>query len=129
MKRLNNPGYGFQNSRVVDQYIYNYLMTDEQRAQCQRSPHTDNLLIIASDSYHEVVRGMCAYVFEDACKGPHVKSEDRGKLTAYCERYLETVDDAARPLPPRSVADRLQEAKEAVVPPLPGIGAREADAR
>ena len=129
-KRLNNSSYNFNNSKVVDQFIYDYLMTDEQRAACRRAPYIDNTLITASDSYSEAIRGMCAWVFDDASKYAPAMPESRDKMLAYCEKHLQTVDEQGKPQQPRSsVVGRLQEAKDAVAPPQPGSGARVADAR
>ena len=125
MKRLNNSSYNFNNSKVVDQFIYNYLMTDEQRAACHRSPYTGNTFISASNSYTEAIRGMCAWVFDDASKYAPAAPESRDKMLAYCERHLQTVDDQGKPRQPRSsVMGRLQEAKGAVAPAQPGSGAK-----
>lgn len=130
VKRLNNPSYSLENSRVVDQFIYHYLMTDEQRAACRYSPYNDNSFITASDSYSEAIRGMCAWVFDDASKYAPAMPESRDKMLAYCEKHLQTVDDRGKPQQPRSsVVGRLQEAKDTVTPPQPGSSARVADAR
>lgn len=64
IKRLNSRNY-LNKSLVVDRYIYNYIMTAMQRAECERGLSLNKRDFIASSSdYKEVIEKMCIWVHE-----------------------------------------------------------------
>ena len=91
IKRTNNPDYNFANSKAVDGYIYEYIMTPEQQAMCRRTPYIPkwNELIIATDDKPEAIKTMCEYVYEHGYPaGLGDKDAERGKRLKYCDDFL-----------------------------------------
>ena len=91
IRRTNNPDYSFANSKVVDGYIYKYIMTPEQQAMCGRTPHlsVSDELIIATNNKNEAIKTMCEYVYEHTyCKQLGDKNAERGRLLKYCDDFL-----------------------------------------
>lgn len=91
IRRTRNPNYDLWTQKVVDSYIYAYLMTPGQRALCQRKPHEYNLkdCIAASNDYSEVVQKMCEWVYEhEYSLQLGGKEERREELLQYYKKYL-----------------------------------------
>lgn len=64
IKRLNSDRYSSMNGYVVDQYVYNYIMDDEQRSKCKRSIKLEKELIAAGDNLKEVLEATCKHFLE-----------------------------------------------------------------
>ena len=116
IKRTNYPDYSFANSKVVDGYIYEYIMTPEQQAMCGRTPSIFSWkdFITATDDYAEAIKTMCEWVYEHEYQGDlGDKEAERGRLLKYCDDFL--AGKQAAPItekhePPaakRKVADRV----------------------
>ena len=91
IRRMKNRDYNYLTAKVVDGYIYTYLMSPEQQAMCGRKPelHASDKLITASDDYAEAITKMCETVYdEEFCKHPGGKEAERGRLLKYCGDYL-----------------------------------------
>lgn len=87
IKRLNNRNYR-DNSLVIDRYIYNYIMTEEQRCRCLRSVSLNEREFIASgDNLKEVIETMCIWVYEYDNK----INESDEKLKDYYKKYLKKI--------------------------------------
>ena len=99
IKRTNNPDYSFANSKAVDGYIYEYIMTPEQQAMCGRTPTIFgwNEQITATDDLSEAIRAMCEHVYESVYPDSlGDKDAERGRLLQYCDNYLA----GQKPAPP-----------------------------
>ena len=67
IKRANNRNYGYSNSYVTDRYIYNYIMTDEERAKIDRTISTNEREFVTSgDDLTEVLTTMIEWVLNDS---------------------------------------------------------------
>ena len=95
IRRTHNPSYGFYNSKAVDGFIYNYIMTPEQQAQCENIPVIFgwNKFISASDNFAEVIKNMCEWVYEHEYTGDlGDKNEMRDSLLKYCREYVAEIN-------------------------------------
>ena len=91
IKRTNNSDYSFANSKVVDGYIYKYIMTPEQQAMCGRTPSIFGWkdFITSTDDYAQAIKTMCEWVYEDEYQGDlGDKESERGRLLKYCDDFL-----------------------------------------
>lgn len=84
IRRLNNGKYNSMNGYVVDQYIYNYIMDDEQRSKCNRSISLENNLIAAGDDLKEVLEITCKHILKNS---RNAKTENPD----YYKDYLKTI--------------------------------------
>ena len=91
IQRLNGNNYSFANSLAVDSYIYQYIMTPEQQARCNRKPEIPSYdtFIVATDDKAEAIRAMCEYVYEHTYPAQlGDKDAERGRLLKYCDDFL-----------------------------------------
>lgn len=88
IKRLNSRSYNTLDGYVIDRYIYNYIMTEEQRNKCSRSVSlNENDFITSGDNYKEVIEKMCIWVYEY-----NNKKEDMDEdLRDYYKSYLNKI--------------------------------------
>lgn len=110
IRRTSRSDYGFDTAKVVDSYIYAYLMSPEQRKQCLHKP-TDYYLekvITASDDYGEAIGGMCEWVYDNHYSTQlDGKEGQRDELLQYYKNHLINSlapQPAKPPLPPQSRA-------------------------
>lgn len=66
IRRLNNGKYNSMDGYVVDQYVYNYIMDDEQRSKCKRSISLEKNLIAAGDDLKEVLEATCKHILNNS---------------------------------------------------------------
>jgi len=91
IKRTGNSNYGIANSKAVDGYIYNYLMTPEQQAQCRRTPHIFKWdeKIANTDDYYTAIKTMCEWAYEQGYPNHNGDKEmKRGEMLKYSEDFL-----------------------------------------
>lgn len=83
IRRLNNGKYNSMDGYVVDQYIYNYIMDDEQRSKCNRSIELETELIASGDDLKEVLETTCKHFLE--------KSKRKTDNPDYYKDYLKSI--------------------------------------
>lgn len=66
IKRTNNRNYSFSNAFVIDQYIYHFLMSDEQKAKCKSTPWkpSEEKFYGSGDDFNEIIALMCEQTYE-----------------------------------------------------------------
>ena len=90
IKRLNSENYSLDNSYCVDRYIYYYILTEEQRNICRRTPYSiNNELLAEGDNLIEVLSNTCEWVFENKYTwSKDKKEEDRIENREYYHSIL-----------------------------------------
>ena len=78
IKRLNN-NYSLRNSLAVDKFIYEYLMTEEQKEKCNREPSSvsDNNFMCSGNELNKCLYEMCIKKY---------KQDDRNNTEAFAEK-------------------------------------------
>lgn len=101
IKRTNNGNYSFSNAYVIDQYIYHFLMSGEQKAKCKSIPWrpSEEDFYGSGDDFNEIIALMCEQTYEkEYAWGKEKKSKEKPKLTAYYIEYLSKLDTSSRDL-------------------------------
>ena len=79
--------------KVVDGYIYKYLMNQSQKEQCKTEPDirlSDK--IIETNNFEQAVRKMCEWSYENNFHGSADEKENgRHQRLQYCENYLKDI--------------------------------------
>jgi len=95
IRRTQSENY-HKNSKATDGFIYEYLMSDEERAKCKYQPRIlASEKIIETDDYGEAVTTMCEWFFVSRFKGgTGNRDEYYGRMMAECKKHI-SVKEAA----------------------------------
>lgn len=62
IKRLNSRNYNSLKGFVVDRFVYNYIMDQQQQEECKRSVQLRDDLIASGDNFKELLTEMCKHL-------------------------------------------------------------------
>lgn len=77
IKRANNRNYIFSNNYVIDPYIYNYIMTEEEKGEIGRDISLNERgFIAAANNVKEVLETTCQWALEYKKDASYLNTEE-----------------------------------------------------
>jgi hypothetical protein len=112
IRRTGNENYGFSgNSKVIDSFIYEHLMTPEQQARCRRKPkNSSSPKIVATDDFMEAVQAMCEWTYDYDFGDMGETAPNKEATLKYCRDFI--AGQKAIPQSKPSLQTRLEENKK-----------------
>ncbi len=94
IRTQNYSRYYKKTEKVVDGYIYKYLMNQSQKEQCRTEPKICfSEKITETNDFEQAVRKMCEWSYENNfCGSREEKENDRQQGLQYCENYLNDLE-------------------------------------